>query len=240
MLLLAFDTSTPTARVAVVDATGTVRARAEATAARHSGNLLRLVDAALREAGGSVADLGGVACGRGPGSFTGLRVGLAVAKGLGLARDLPLVTVSSLEALALDLAAVARDAALLVPCIDAGKGQIHVARFQRSGAGVERAGPDELVAPELLGSHLDGVGAAVVGGPGAELHRAVLLRTLPAKATAAPSVRLVEVSGPSADAVARLALPRLQSGDFDDLAAAVPAYGRAPDITKPRKKGPPA
>ena len=61
----------------------------------------------------AVAELGGIACGRGPGSFTGLRVGLAVAKGLALPFDLPLYLVSSLEALALDLARQPRRAGLL-------------------------------------------------------------------------------------------------------------------------------
>ena len=92
---LAFDTSTPCARVAVLSPEGDRLATAEKVAARHSSNLLRLCDEVLRATGVTVSDLAALACGAGPGSFTGLRVGLAVAKGLALADRIPLVLVSS-------------------------------------------------------------------------------------------------------------------------------------------------
>ena len=104
--MLAFDTSTPCARVAVLAPEGDCLATAEKVAARHSSNLLRLCDEVLRATGVTVSDLAAIACGAGPGSFTGLRVGLAVAKGLALADQIPLVLVSSLDALAADLAEV--------------------------------------------------------------------------------------------------------------------------------------
>jgi tRNA threonylcarbamoyladenosine biosynthesis protein TsaB len=103
--LLAFDTSTPTARVALISPAGECLGLREKTAARHSANLLALCDEILRALRVKVGDLRAIACGAGPGSFTGLRVGLAVAKGLALPTALPLVLLSSLDALACDLAA---------------------------------------------------------------------------------------------------------------------------------------
>ena len=102
-VVLAIDTSGPIARAALVSRDGQVLAAAERGGPRHSATLLPLCHDLLASHSLKVADLAAIACGRGPGSFTGLRVGLAVAKGLALAHDLPLVLVSSLQALAHDL-----------------------------------------------------------------------------------------------------------------------------------------
>src|SRR4051794_27481357 len=97
-LLLALDTSGPTARVALADRTGRPLFSDERTSARHSATLLPVCHELFIRAGITVAELRGIACGSGPGSFTGLRVGLAVAKGLALPFDLPFVLVPSLQA----------------------------------------------------------------------------------------------------------------------------------------------
>jgi len=223
--LLAIETSVPTARVAVLAADGTVRARAEKTAARHSSNLLKLCDEALAGAGVTIGDLGGIACGAGPGSFTGLRVGLAVAKGLALPTALPLVLISSLEALAQDLAGPA--GALLVPCIDAGKEQVYARFF---GAATSE---DWVLDPAALIERLRGTSYAsvVVGGTGADRYRMTFTAALGEAAVRAA------VPGPSAVSVGRLALERFRRGETDDLDRAVPTYGRPPDITTPKRKG---
>jgi tRNA threonylcarbamoyladenosine biosynthesis protein TsaB len=233
--LLAFDTATPTARVAIVSGAGECLAAREKTAARHSANLLGLIDEVLREANVTVGALGGLACGAGPGSFTGLRVGLAVAKGLALPTGLPLVLVSSLDALAADLAATLSAPGLVVPCIDAGKGQIY-ARPYDAGPGQEpvpRADGDWVLAPADLGPLASAAAAGklvVAGGSGVDRYADILRDLL-----GAPSVRLM-AAGPSALAVASLARQRLARGEHDDLATAVPRYGRPPDITRPKRQ----
>ena len=93
-LFLCLDTATPTARVAVLDGAGSVRFSAEATAERHSSHVLPLCAEALRAVAIAPADLAGIACGGGPGSFTGLRVGLSTVKGLALPTGVPLYVVS--------------------------------------------------------------------------------------------------------------------------------------------------
>src|SRR6185312_4650924 len=149
-LFLCLDTSTPTARVAILDGDGQVRFAAEATAQRHAAHLLPLCAEAMRAVGVAPAGLAGIACGGGPGSFTGLRVGLAAAKGLALPTGVPLYVVSSLEALALDILA-SRPGATAVPCLDAGKGEVYVAayaadpqRLVRELAPSARLNPDQV------------------------------------------------------------------------------------------------
>lgn len=250
--LLAIETSTPVTRVAVLDArTGARLAGAEAIAERHSSNLLRLCVEATGAAGTTIARLGAIACGAGPGSFTGLRVGLSAAKGLAMPRGLPLVVVSSLEALAIDMAGALPGAgapgALLIPCIDAGKGQIFAAAFGPAQDGAKDANEqpggttwasrlDALTAEvsvlpealwELVGALLPADRIAILAGPGAERYRDRLLSALRGRA------QLAAVAGPTAEAVGRRGLERLARGELDDLAGVVPSYGRAPDITRP-------
>jgi tRNA threonylcarbamoyladenosine biosynthesis protein TsaB len=226
--LLCLDTSTTTARVAVVDGGGAALAMAEATGDRHSAHVLLIVDEALRGAGVAPGGLDAIACGAGPGSFTGLRVGLAVAKGLALATGKPLLLVSSLDALALDIvdtldAQPPAGPFTAVPCIDAGKGEVYA---------IVRAGDEPWrLAPSALAERLAGLPGVILAGNGAERHAALLDGALPAGA------RRVAVAGPSARAIGRLALPRFARGEADDLEKAVPVYGRPPDITT--KKAPP-
>lgn len=234
-MILCLDTSTQTARVGVVDAGGRLLASAEATADRHSANVLRLCDAVLREAGLAPAGLAALACGSGPGSFTGLRVGMSVIKGMALATGAPLVLVPSLQALAEDIAA-AHPGARPVPCIDAGKGEVYAA------LGGEAARWDEgepwRLTPADLAARLAASGAAapetswVVAGNGADRFAAALDAALPPRASRAA------VAGPTSLSIGRLALARHAAGQYSDLATAVPLYGRPPDITLKKKPSP--
>jgi tRNA threonylcarbamoyladenosine biosynthesis protein TsaB len=114
-LVLAFDTATEVAASALVD-DGEVLGERTSRAV----TLLEDVDALLRQAGARPADLGGLAVGTGPGSFTGVRIGLATARGLALALDLGVAGVSTLEALA-------AGAPGALPVIDARRREIFVA-----------------------------------------------------------------------------------------------------------------
>jgi tRNA threonylcarbamoyladenosine biosynthesis protein TsaB len=229
--MLAFDTSTACARVAILSPAGECLAKAEKVATRHSSNLLRLCDEVLRATGTIVSELGALACGSGPGSFTGLRVGLAVAKGLALADRIPLVLVPSLDALAVDLAG-SESERLVLPCIDAGKGQVYGRLYRVAGQTPAPISADEIaLVPEDLCRLVQeqAIGAAVVaGGNGVDRYQEVFRAQLGAEAVH------FQVAGPSALAVGRLAFARLARGEHDDLETSVPRYGRPPDITKPK------
>ena len=114
-LILAFDTATDRATSALVDDGEVLGERVS-----RASTLLADVDALLRQAGAHPRDLKGLAVGIGPGSFTGIRIGLAAARGLALALDVPAAGVSTLDA----LAAGAPDA---IPVIDAKRREVFVA-----------------------------------------------------------------------------------------------------------------
>jgi len=98
--ILGIETSTETGSLALLEG-GETRARAEIdTHERHSARIIPILDRLLAEAGWTVDELEAVGAGLGPGSFTGIRVGLAVARGLSFALKIPLKGVSSFEALA--------------------------------------------------------------------------------------------------------------------------------------------
>jgi tRNA threonylcarbamoyl adenosine modification protein YeaZ len=114
MLILAFDTATEVATSALVDDGEVLGERSS-----HASILLQDVDALLRQAGARPGDIDALAVGLGPGSFTGTRVGLALARGLGLALDVPAAGVSTLEALAAGLEGA-------FPVIDAKRSEVFV------------------------------------------------------------------------------------------------------------------
>ena len=128
MKLLSIDTSTLTAGVAAWQ-DGRTLAERRARVTTHSDALLTMVDEALREAGWQAADLDGVACVSGPGSFTGLRIGLSAARGLGLALNVPVIGIPSLLALSLQ----ARCDAVAV-LLDARRDEAYIQTF--SGPGI--------------------------------------------------------------------------------------------------------
>ncbi len=229
-LFLCLDTSTPTARVAILDgdaqSTNPVRFSAEATAERHAGHLLPLCAEALRAVDVAPAGLAGIACGGGPGSFTGLRVGLSTAKGLALPTGVPLHVVSSLEALALDILGMPPNgsgvsAITAVPCLDAGKGEIYVAAYVvDSERLVREVLPCARLTPAAFVPWAAALDRPLIAGNGATRHKDALR-----------AAEIVEVPGPTAVSVGRLALLQRARGEASDLAAAVPFYGRPPDIT---------
>jgi tRNA threonylcarbamoyladenosine biosynthesis protein TsaB len=224
MRILALDTATLQATVALVDDQG-VRAEAEREVTTHSEGLLALIDQTLRAGGCAVGEIDAVACGRGPGSFTGLRIGLATAKGLCLAAGKPLLCISSLLPLAEAARAAAGADVLVAALIDARRGELYCGLF-KSGALVE---PELLCRPEALAPRLSARAEPVVlAGDGALLYREPLLAAL-SQATLAPDGCHVI----RARHLARAAAVRLAAGDVDDLAAAVPLYIRPSDARLP-------
>ncbi|MBN1774138.1 MAG: tRNA (adenosine(37)-N6)-threonylcarbamoyltransferase complex dimerization subunit type 1 TsaB [Deltaproteobacteria bacterium] len=129
LLTLAFDTSTATAVIAVARGTRLLAAREEPAPRAYDEGLLPRIAGALAEAGVAPRDLELVACGRGPGSFTGLRIALATAKGYAFALGRPLVVVSSTAALA------TATAGTTVVVLDAKRGEFFAQAFAARGRG---------------------------------------------------------------------------------------------------------
>jgi tRNA threonylcarbamoyladenosine biosynthesis protein TsaB len=223
MLLLGLDTATLTASVAAWR-DGAVAAAGEARAETHSEKLLPLVDDVLRRAGARPADLDAVACGAGPGSFTGLRIGLATAKGLCFALGRPLVMVSSLAALA---AGGATPGALVLAVLDAKKREVYAGIYDDA---LVPAAPEVVLPPAQLAGWARAVAGGrelVVVGDGALAY--------PEAAAACGRVLAGARSTPDAAAVARLAAAKLARGLVENLLTAAPTYIRASEaeIAKP-------
>jgi len=217
MKLLAIETGTLTASVAIVDGAAAVTTQ-ERSVATHSDVLLVLIDRALADAGLTVADLDGVAIGAGPGSFTGLRIGMATAKGLCFARDLPLWTVSSLAALAYEAGTQPdRD---IVAIIDAKKNEVYVGAFRiDSPTAPPRAlCPERCMPPAQVASFIADLENPAILGTGALAYPDVI----------APLGELLTGARatPSALAVARIAQT---ANEAAVLATAVPTYIRLSD-----------
>lgn len=144
MKLLAFDTATEACTV-MICSDGTSYERVE-YGQRRAERLLVLVDEVLAEAGLALSRLDAIAFGRGPGSFTGLRISAAVAQGLAFGADLPVVPVSSLAALA-----QGADASRVLAAVDARMQQVYWAAYERGADGlVELRGAEVVVAPTAV------------------------------------------------------------------------------------------
>ncbi len=170
--LLAVDSASPRISVAVGGA-GEVIAWREAASGRSSPSLLRMIDEVLAEAGLAPAALGGALGVRGPGSFTGLRVGLATLLGMHRSLDLPATAVPTFAPLAWQV----RSAGELVAVVDALRGEWFTQRFAagQPPAPLEEPrirGPAQLAALAAATVVGFGLGALAEAGPSAELHEA--------------------------------------------------------------------
>jgi tRNA threonylcarbamoyladenosine biosynthesis protein TsaB len=232
MRALAIDTSTDVAGVALYDGQScAARSPAANTASsavplQHGERLLGLIDATLQEAGWKKHDLELVACCIGPGSFTGVRVGVATAKGIALALGLPIVGIGSLEVMAYAHfagGAASHDAEeAAVALLDARKGEVFWAAYASTGALL--AGPGHLAAAQIADISRR-VPAPKITFLGEVASRLALD---PARIAATP-----ESDRPDPVYLARLALATLERRGPDDLDALEPAYVRPPDITLP-------
>jgi tRNA threonylcarbamoyladenosine biosynthesis protein TsaB len=171
MKVLGLDTATSTAGIAIVEATADtarVLAWARHDTSGRGADLLVAIDRVCRDAGVAPAALDAVAVGAGPGSFTGLRIGMATAKGIAFAADRPLWAVSSLAALADDALRELADAQLLshtdgLVCavLDARRGETYAGCFRHGAA----RGPERVLAPSELAGWVAELTAAEPGAP---------------------------------------------------------------------------
>jgi tRNA threonylcarbamoyladenosine biosynthesis protein TsaB len=177
-----------------------------------------LVARVLADAGVTVERLDAIAVSIGPGSFTGLRIGLGFAKGLVLARGLPLVGVPTLEALA-EVAAAAPGETICV-ALDARKQEVYAALFHAvDGGRVERLSPDEALAPTALAARLEP--STILVGDAAEVYADVL--------GSRAVVRPFATHHPRGGVVARLGWERLMAGEAAAPGDVEPVYVRAPE-----------
>jgi len=218
MKILAIETSTLVSSVALVTEERVLAELTTATRLAHSETLLPHIEQVMKMAGVERSELTAIAVSIGPGSFTGLRIGLATAKGLSYALQLPLVGVSTLAALA---AGFPLEGSVVGAMLDAQKGNVYLELYRSTAAGQELIAPVEVLplAEALARCGAVGSPVMVVGDIAAKKLRD---KELPEKVYLAPPSHVL----PRAAAVAELAKVRLEKGENDSVMDLAPTYIR--------------
>jgi tRNA threonylcarbamoyladenosine biosynthesis protein TsaB len=204
MKLLAIETATEACSVALsID--GEVRERFEVAPRRHTDLVLPWADELLAEAGIARTQLDAIAVGRGPGAFTGVRLAVALAQGMALALDRPVLPVSTLAVLAWP---ARRAEGSVLAAIDARMGEVYAGWFRAEGQGLHAIGPEWMAAPgeiDVDEDKLVGVGTGFAAAEGA-LAEALLPRLVSCDPTALPHasdlVRIAEIDFAAGRAIA--------------------------------------
>jgi len=219
MRVLAVETATLAGGVALLDGARVVGQYLLDVRVTHSERLMVAVDRLLADAGWRPEDLEGLAASVGPGSFTGLRIGLSTVKGLALALAIPVVAVPTLDAMA---AALPWATLPVCPVLDARKGEVYAALYRWDGAAMRRDGDYLAIAPDALAARLGE--PTVLLGDGATLVRSPHARAAPPPCQA-----------PSPAWVGWLGLERLGAGRTVAPADLVPIYLRPSEAELKRR-----
>lgn len=222
LTILALDAATASCSAALLSEGRIAARRFAPMATGHAQVLVPFVDAVMAESGISFTALDHVAVTVGPGAFTGLRVGLAAARGIALAAGKPIGGVTTLEAVAHATASVARKDAILLVAIESKRPELFVQSF---AADLSPLDAPASVMPEDLPRHVP-AGAVVVAGDAAGRAAEALA------AGGRDTKTLADATHPDASHVALVAADRLGAGT--GLLPPRPLYLRAPDVTVAR------
>ncbi len=227
MLLLCFETSAKADSAALFDGDRLLGEIYQNTGLTHSQTLLVMAQDLLRQCGKTPKDVTHLAVAEGPGSFTGVRIGMAAAKGFAWGGELPLYGVSTLEAMALGFGAVD---GIVCPVMDARREQVYNALFAAEGGNLRRLCPDRAIGLDALGEELKNSKKPVfLVGDGSTLCYNTLLERVPALILP-PEHRLHQ----RAVGVGLAALQKLERGEPASAAALTPNYLRLSQAERER------
>ncbi len=217
MKLLALDTATENCSAALLIGAQLLEREFE-SARGHAEHLLPMIEALLREAGVRLGALDALVFGRGPGSFTGVRLAASITQGLSFAADRPVVAVSGLAAVAQRALTLDPDCADVLVCNDARMGEVYWAPYTRR-AGLAAPGGAEQVSPPAAVRSAQAVGVAGAG------------RGFAAYPDLAAQAGVVVPAGwerllPRASDLLRLAVPEVEAGRMLSAQDALPIYVR--------------
>ena len=227
MRILAFETSAKAASVALLEDGKLLGESYQNTGLTHSQTLMVMAQQMLEQCGKTVADITAVAVAAGPGSFTGVRIGTAAAKGFAWGAQLPCYGVSTLEAMAEHLGIYQ---GYICPCMDARRSQVYNALFLAQKGDLKRLREDRAIALADLAEELKTLdGPIFLVGDGSLLCRRTL--SLP-NLVLPPEHRMHQ----RADGVAILAARKIAAGEPGDAAALVPNYLRLSQAERERQE----
>jgi tRNA threonylcarbamoyladenosine biosynthesis protein TsaB len=220
MKILALDTATQSCSVAIVDDRSLLAELTRANSKTHSRHLLNLINTICRIADLKAEDLDGFAVTIGPGSFTGLRIGISTIKGLAFSLGKPVVGVSSLEALAWQCA---QSAYLICPLLDARKKEVYACRYRFKHNELKKAGTEKVASPAEAVRGIQE--PSIFLGNAAQLYREDISSELGELAHfAAWGQHAIRASS-----IAWLSMTRFYRQQTDDVAMLIPQYIRKPD-----------
>jgi tRNA threonylcarbamoyladenosine biosynthesis protein TsaB len=179
VFVLAIETATDLAGVALAADTGVLASQSDRRGRRHGETVAPFISEVLGRAGVAPAQLDALCVDVGPGLFTGLRVGLSTAEAMGMALSIPVVTMTSLEALAIGAARSSATGGTqpqtYASVVDARRGEVFAQLFTVKGASVTQQGPEMRLAPEMLAGEMARLeGTVLCVGDGARRHRHLL------------------------------------------------------------------
>lgn len=220
MKLLALETSTMIGSIALSTPTELLAELQLGIKTSYSDILLPAIDHVLHITRTPLHDIDAFAIAQGPGSFTALRIGMSVMKGLSVATNKPLIPVSSLDGLAHNMFA---SHYLICPLLDARRHEVYTAFYKKTGNGLQRLSPDRALRPEKL---LEEIHEDVVFlGDGSERYRELIANALQEKAHFAP----LPLNYPRAATIAQLAFKHDMHVPFSETGSLIPLYGRPPE-----------
>jgi tRNA threonylcarbamoyladenosine biosynthesis protein TsaB len=221
MKFLGIDTSTKLGSIALSQDDVIVAEGGLDVSLATAETILPTIDKLLTNINWKIKDLNGIAIAIGPGSFTGLRVGLATAKGLALANSIPIVSVSSLRVLALNAGDIKQN---IVPMLDARKEEVYVAVFSRVQNELSEIVGETSMKPKELAEILNKIkGKKILLGDGAAIYKNIFDEELSDFEILSPTKHTIAAN------VIKLALPYFNRGECADLASLVPNYIRKSD-----------
>ena len=227
MRILAFETSAKAASTALLEDGRLLGEIYQNTGLTHSQTLMVMAQDLLKQCGKTVEDLSAVAVAEGPGSFTGVRIGVAAAKGFAWGGEIPCCGVSTLEAMA-EMAGVFQG--YLCPCMDARRSQVYNALFYVNRGEIQRLTPDRAIALCDLKKELENLQEPIfLVGDGSNLCYNTLLESVPGLVLP-PEHRMHQ----RATGVALAAAKKLAAGVECSGAALVPNYLRLSQAERER------
>lgn len=214
--ILALDTATEACSVALLHR-GVVTSLDEVSPRTHTQRILPMIDELLIQAGISIQQIDALAFGRGPGSFTGVRVGSGIAQGLAFGATLPVIPVSNLLAMA-EAAYQKLNAISVVALIDARMNEVYFAQFERNQYGWETVIEEQVCSPEKAIAQIKCRKDTAVVGTGWHVY--------PQFAAASLAATVTEITLPSAQYMLPLVLEFIEKGETKSALDIEPVYLR--------------
>lgn len=223
-LILSIETSTTVCSVAITEGNRVLAAEKLFMEKSHSNLLTIIIQDLLKACGLSLKEMDAIAVSEGPGSYTGLRIGVSTAKGFAYALDKPIIAVGTLKAMAYEVSQYNTEESLLVPMLDARRMEVYTATFDYSLRAINEVKPlilDEDSFKETLANNI-----VLFHGDGSSKFKPLIESN--------KNARFIEGLTPSAWAIGQLAFKKYLKEEFEDKAYFEPFYLKEFRATTPK------